>query len=380
MAVAKPVTKLQSCENAQFVVDDGILAMCPTAKHVVDGRRTSFRNALGGSTFFIQDNHVILKKEGRVLASLVKSDNLETVVSLPEVKTETLKRVIEYCEFFSAPEVASVKERRDWESQFIQTDMDQGKLCELASAAYYLDIKNLVNLTSKVIASQISALPLRDGALPASPSPERDALGSAIGGVPNDDVASFDSAGLSTRARLYKKLESKRRPLKDGAAPDTATPATDERSVDELLSFIEEDSVVKKSKKKKKTKNKTGNNVPSTSPSSTTPSSVTDATQRHVQQSSRLLPTGPAGADEPGAEQLLEPNSALSKAHSLLIDQRRELARAKLASTKEADVVWADSGDENNDTELDHEIQDFRLRLAQPHENNACPPTADTLS
>ena len=77
-------------------------AMCPTAKHVVDGRRTSFRNALGGSTFFIQDNHVILKKEGRVLASLVKSDNLETVVSLPEVKTETLKRVIEYCEFFSA--------------------------------------------------------------------------------------------------------------------------------------------------------------------------------------------------------------------------------------------------------------------------------------
>ena len=139
----------------------------------------------------------------------------------------------------------------------------------------------------------------------------------AVQGVPNDDVASFDSAGLSTRARLYKKLESKRRPLKDGAAPDTATPATDERSVDELLSFIEEvcmakprpiimaqnlasasahaklpndagqtrlatarcnanaeivcsphvsfpsnagkDSVVKKSKKKKKTKNKTGN-------------------------------------------------------------------------------------------------------------------------
>ena len=122
------------------------------------------------------------------------------------------------CSSYLSAEVASVKERRDWESQFIQTDMDQGKLCELASvsgamapvpavavsqrfcevrllcmaygahtrcishgcgthtlvrlrlrcgaarripaqAAYYLDIKNLVNLTSKVIASQISGDP-----------------------------------------------------------------------------------------------------------------------------------------------------------------------------------------------------------------------------
>ena len=245
-----------------------------------------------------------------------------------------------------------------------------------------------------------------------------------------------------------------------------------------------------------------------------------------MQQSSRLLPTGPAGADEPGAEQLLEPNSALSKAHSLLIDQvclactvaviclharacfsttktaealdwtmlhcmltqvvalLLRCARAVLLATAAARVgesetcidqgsgrrvgrqrvrsriifvihlarclcrfgaallvlcqhtsghVWPRQifipslynvapppphtllararaaktfsptrtqaqrraqlnplcvscrcletfSDENNDTELDHEIQDFRLRLAQPHENNACPPTADTLS
>lgn len=80
----------------QFTIDETILALCPTAKHVVDGRRTSFRNALGGSTFNIEGDNVILKKEGRILASVVKSDAEEVIVALPEVKSHTLKRVIAY--------------------------------------------------------------------------------------------------------------------------------------------------------------------------------------------------------------------------------------------------------------------------------------------
>lgn len=71
--------------------------MCPTAKHVLSGRRTSFRNALGGSTFAIEGSHVLLKREGRVLATLLSDSPEEVVVSFPEVRGEALGRVIDYC-------------------------------------------------------------------------------------------------------------------------------------------------------------------------------------------------------------------------------------------------------------------------------------------
>jgi hypothetical protein len=132
------VIKLQSCDLDQYVVNDKILAMCPTARHVLDGRRTSFRNALGGSTFNIEGNHVILKKEGRILASLIKSTPEETIVALPEVKSATLERVVEYCQFCSSLEFDNVRQRREWEAAYIKPDMDQGALCELASQLFLL--------------------------------------------------------------------------------------------------------------------------------------------------------------------------------------------------------------------------------------------------
>ena len=90
--------------------------------------------------------------------------------------------------------------------------MDQGELCELASAAYYLDIKNLVNLTSRVIATQISG---------KSGEELRDTFGALTGAAADSElqVAAPDVAALTTRARLHKKLESKRRP------PDERVPA-----------------------------------------------------------------------------------------------------------------------------------------------------------
>jgi hypothetical protein len=71
--------------------------MCPTAKHVLGGKRTSFRNTLGGSTFAIEGSHVLLKREGRVLATLLSDTPEEAIVHLPEVKADALGRVIDYC-------------------------------------------------------------------------------------------------------------------------------------------------------------------------------------------------------------------------------------------------------------------------------------------
>ena len=37
--------------------------MCPTVKHLLEGKVKSFRNSLGGSTFSVEDDHVVFLKE-----------------------------------------------------------------------------------------------------------------------------------------------------------------------------------------------------------------------------------------------------------------------------------------------------------------------------
>ena len=57
---------------------------------------------------------------------------------------------------------------------------------------------------------------------------------------------------------------------------------------------------------------------------------------------------------------------------SNVIGQRRAAAKAKLAATSAADVVWADSAGEDETDELDQEVLRFRLRLesASPRRPN----------
>lgn len=108
------------------------------------------------------------------------------------------------------------KQRREWEAEYIKPDMDQAALCELASAAYYLDIKNLVNLTSKMIATQISSKTgdeLKDSYIMRAATQSLKSSSAAVGDTP----AIADSPINATRARLHKKLESKRKP---SAAPN----------------------------------------------------------------------------------------------------------------------------------------------------------------
>jgi hypothetical protein len=101
-----------------------------TIKHLLKGSgKRTFRNALGGQ-FTIENDHVILKKEGRILASLLKKDEYEAVVLLHDVKIETLHLVIEYCHFHSST-CLTEKERKVWVTKFV--DLDPNVLFELAS-------------------------------------------------------------------------------------------------------------------------------------------------------------------------------------------------------------------------------------------------------
>ncbi len=84
-------------------------------------------------------SYVILKKEGRVLASLTKNTDEEAIVALPDVKAATLEKVIEYCKFHSSPNT-SEREKKTWDTAFVQ--VKQNTLCELASVREFYIIFN----------------------------------------------------------------------------------------------------------------------------------------------------------------------------------------------------------------------------------------------
>jgi len=219
------IVKLQSCDGAIFEVDSDVVSMCATVKNMLKGK-SAFRNSLGGQ-FSIDGSYVILKKEGRVLASLTKNSEDEAIVSLPDVKAATLQKVIEYCKFHNST-TSTDREKKAWDVEFVQ--VKQSVLCELASASYYLDIKPLVNLTSRAIATQISGKSSEE-------------IRETFCNINYEVYAPVFASSLAMRCRLQRKFNRKKQ-MQDKdqkllTAPSSGAP--DNRSVDELLEFIGED-------------------------------------------------------------------------------------------------------------------------------------------
>jgi len=215
------VVKLQSCDGDLFEVDGDVVSMCATVKNMLKGK-SAFRNSLGGQ-FSIDGSYVILKKEGRVLASLTKNSEDEAIVSLPDVKASTLEKVIEYCKFHNS-DIAKEREKKAWDSDFVQ--VKQGVLCELASASYYLDIKPLVNLTSRAIATQISGKTSEE-------------IRETFCNINYEVYAPVFASSLATRCRLQRKYNRKKQEDRDPKL-NGSSQGNDNRSVDELLEFIED--------------------------------------------------------------------------------------------------------------------------------------------
>lgn len=287
MQVPDKVVRLCSCDSHVYEIPADVLEMCATLKSILRGK-TAFKNGLGG-LFSVDNGFVVLKSEGKVLASIVKNTNEEIYLSFPDVKAEVLERVFEYCRYQSLEHTE--REKRIWEAEYVQ--IKQGLLCEVASAAYYLDIKPLVNLTSRAIASQISTKTSEE-------------LRETFSNVNCDLYVPM----FATRCRLHRKMAQKKSvkaqadgtpdnntpfsqpptcthppnaphtvecctlPLPPSAisssssssqpslSPNSSTPALtleahDTRSLDELLEFIgDEGKSAKKGKKKSKKKPK----------------------------------------------------------------------------------------------------------------------------
>eukprot|EP00128_Syssomonas_multiformis_P001104 Colp12_sorted_trinity150504_noHs@6686 len=370
----------QSCDLKDFPVDEAVLSMCPTARHMINGRRTSFRNTLGGSTFTIQGSHVILKKEGRIMASLVKDTDTECVIALPEVRSEILEKVIDYCTFCNTPEASDPKERKQWENDIIQ--LDPNTLCALASAAYYLDIRTLVNLASRIIASQL-----------AGKSSEE------IQETYNDIQADTESFMFdnATRSRLTKKLARWKAMVEQEKT--RVERVEDDRPLEELLEYIDGPATSGKAKKKKnkkpkkKEKNDTGSSdiTADSSPrekkksedtpvASNTSATTGTAAQTETSPTPRVrFDTTSANskskskASKPAPAQKSAPTPVI--ASSLITDPEAAKRLAEMRSRRPLnpdEVVWASEDDEDDDEDyippemkaaMDREVEEFRLRL-----------------
>ncbi|KAI0489307.1 hypothetical protein KFK09_029149 [Dendrobium nobile] len=170
-------------------------------------------------------------------------------LSLPErVNPAVLSLILDYCRFHQAPG-RSNKERKSFDEKFIKTDTKQ--LCELASAADSLQLRPLVDLTSRALARIIEG---------RTPEEIREIFHLPDDLTEEEKLEPLRNATNDPRIRLLNRLYAKKRKelkerqrMKDDEAEDQHA---DERSVDELLSFINggdgDSKFIRSAKNKKK--------------------------------------------------------------------------------------------------------------------------------
>ena len=158
----------------------------------------------------------------------------DTPIHLHKVSCDAMERVIEYCSFHLAPG-HSVKERKNFNKQFMR--MDTARLCELASASHYLDLKSLIDLTCRALAKHIQG---------KNPEEIRETFNLPDDLTEEEKVAPIEFGMEDSRVRMLNSLYARKRKELAEAKRRENTPASledqardDSRDVDDLLSFIE---------------------------------------------------------------------------------------------------------------------------------------------
>ncbi|KAI9109855.1 hypothetical protein K1719_018896 [Acacia pycnantha] len=178
-------------------------------------------------------------------------------ICLPQrVSPSLLSLILDYCRFHQVPGHSN-KERKSFDEKFVR--MDTKKLCELTSAADSLQLKPLVDLTSRALARIIEG---------KTPEEIRDIFHLPDDLTEEEKLEPLKNTTDDPRIRLLNRLYAKKRKelrererLKNVEAEDEhADEHVDERSVDDLLSFINgndrDPKEIKTSKNKKKNRRK----------------------------------------------------------------------------------------------------------------------------
>jgi len=171
-------------------------------------------------------------------------------IALPErVNPPSLSLILDYCRFHQVPG-RSNKERKSFDERFVRIDTE--RLCELTSAADSLQLKPLVDLTSRALARIIEG---------KTPEEIRDIFHLPDDLTEEEKLEPLKNINDDPRIRLLNRLYAKKRKelqerqkLKDVQVQEEQK---DERSLDELLCFINGDGGsggVKAAKNKKRNK------------------------------------------------------------------------------------------------------------------------------
>ncbi|CAF1807072.1 unnamed protein product [Brassica oleracea var. botrytis] len=171
-------------------------------------------------------------------------------ISLPQrVNSAMFSLILDYCRFHQVPG-RSNKERKVYDEKFMR--METKRLCELTSAADSLQLKPLVDLTSSALARIIEG---------KTPEEIRDIFHLPDDLTEEEKLEPLKNTMDDPRIRLLNRLYAKKRKeLKERERLKNVEVEghVDERSVDDLLSFINgtDPKVAKMSKGKKKYKKK----------------------------------------------------------------------------------------------------------------------------
>ena len=180
---------------------------------------------------------------------------------LPNVSSSALELIMRYCYYHASASVSGAlsRDRQSWKLEFLRRDPRE--LCELASAAYYLEVPELVDLTCHAIANIISGK-----------SAEQIRTTFHI----QDDLQEFERMLPSMLPWVCNAVRDARHKVRrkvthiPGDAPKSNTEQTQKKaspspatklSIDELSDWINSGDG-KKKKKKKRNKDKTKNTDP----------------------------------------------------------------------------------------------------------------------
>ncbi|XP_031114085.1 SKP1-like protein 21 isoform X2 [Ipomoea triloba] len=148
----------------------------------------------------------------------------------PTVNLAMLSMILDYCHFHQVPG-RSNKERKSFDEKFIR--MDIKRLCELTSAADSLELKPLVDLTSRALARMIEG---------KTPEEIRDIFHLPDDLTEEEKLEPLKNTMDDPRIRLLNRLYArKRKELKERERlknVEVEGEQVDQRSVDDLLSFI----------------------------------------------------------------------------------------------------------------------------------------------
>nr|XP_025696208.1 SKP1-like protein 21 isoform X2 [Arachis hypogaea] len=170
-------------------------------------------------------------------------------ICLPQRVTPTiLSLILDYCRFHQVPG-RSNKERKSYDEKFMR--MDTKQLCELTSAADSLQLKPLVDLTSRTLARIIEG---------KSPEEIRGIFNLPDDLTEEEKLEPLKNTTADPRIRLLNRLYAKKRKeLKERERlknVEVEEEHVDDRSVDDLLSFINGNDADPKEMKNSKNKKK----------------------------------------------------------------------------------------------------------------------------